>query len=257
MTPESDSAFSQIAPIYDELMRSVPYGKWYDYVLLLLQREGRHPASALDLACGTGAFSLLLAQSGMAVTGVDRSAGMIAEARRKAAAVNLDVRFLVQEASELDAGPEPFDLCVCLFDSLNYILNDEALVQCFTRVFCSLPPGGAFIFDMNTEFALANQFFDQEMLEEEEPVRYRWLSRFDEDSGECRVEMEFWIRQPDGTDVTIRETHVQRAPSVEQVTRLLMKAGFHRVEAFNSFTLAPPGSCSDRVHYVALRAQGV
>ncbi|MDE2124971.1 MAG: class I SAM-dependent methyltransferase [Armatimonadetes bacterium] len=254
MTSEAGSAFSQIAPIYDELMRGVPYGKWYNYVLLLLQRNGRSPTSALDLACGTGTFSLLLAKSGMAVTGVDRSAGMIDEARRKASAQNLDVRYLVQEASALDVGGEPFDLCVCLFDSLNYILDDTALLQCFSRVRSSLTPRAAFIFDMNTEFALANEFFDQEVLDEEEPLRHRWLSRYDADTGLCRVEMEFWIRRQDGTDEMLHETHVQRAPSVEQVTRLLMLAGFRRVEAFNSFTLAPPGPCSDRVHYVALPA---
>src|SRR5262245_15721205 len=56
------------------------------------------PAEVVDLGCGTGSLSLLLAEAGHRVTGVDLSPNMVDHARRKLTAANLDVRFLVGDA---------------------------------------------------------------------------------------------------------------------------------------------------------------
>ena len=56
-----------------------------------------------------------------------------------------------------------FDLCVSLFDSLNYI-TDPARLRRPWRVAAHLTRNGLFIFDLNTEYALVNQFFDQDNL---------------------------------------------------------------------------------------------
>lgn len=57
------------------------------------------PADVLDLGCGTGSLSVLLAQQGHRVTGVDLSPKMAAHARRKLAAANLDAQVLVGDAA--------------------------------------------------------------------------------------------------------------------------------------------------------------
>src|SRR5687767_10423500 len=91
----NDSQFGPIAPFYDELMEIVPYEQWVEYVLLLWEMHSHVPHRVLDCACGTGNVSFELARRGLKVTGVDISAAMIEEAKRKSQHQStLDVEFV-------------------------------------------------------------------------------------------------------------------------------------------------------------------
>lgn len=68
--------------------------------------------AVLDVGCGTGFLSLLLAELGHRVTGIDVAAAMLAMARRKAAAHNLTVDFRYADAEAPDLPPGSFDLIV-------------------------------------------------------------------------------------------------------------------------------------------------
>jgi 2-polyprenyl-3-methyl-5-hydroxy-6-metoxy-1,4-benzoquinol methylase len=71
------------------------------------------PCSVLDIGCGTGSLSVLLASSGYAITGIDLSPVMIEVARAKAVAKGFDVRFLVMDAAYPDLNPRQFDILIC------------------------------------------------------------------------------------------------------------------------------------------------
>src|SRR5881275_3044692 len=71
---------------------------------------GRAPLDALDAGCGTGFLSLELAGRGHRVTGIDFAPAMLAEARRKAAAQSLAVRFEEADAEQLPFPDASFDL---------------------------------------------------------------------------------------------------------------------------------------------------
>src|SRR5581483_27671 len=159
--PGEKPQFVHVAPLYDLLMHDVPYGEWVSYLHKLLATRNAQPTHILDLACGTGNVSERLAAEGYAVTGVDIAPDMVAEARRKANERKLPVRYFVQDAADLDLPGEKFDLCVSLFDSMNYITEPARLAQAMERVARHLSANGLFIFDMNSEFALKNKFFDQ------------------------------------------------------------------------------------------------
>jgi SAM-dependent methyltransferase len=71
---------------------------------------------------------------------------MLAHARRRAPAA----RFVRADMTR-DPLPEgPFDLAVCLFDSLNHVLDIESVARLFRAVYRVLVPGGGFLFDLNT-----------------------------------------------------------------------------------------------------------
>ena len=124
--PPENAAFGPVAPYYDALMAGVPYRFWVEYLERLWALHGKTPRAVLDLACGTGTVSRLLAARGYALTGVDLSDGMIAVARLRAAEAGLPIPFHRQDAASFDLGDAPFDAVVCLFDSLNYILEPGA-----------------------------------------------------------------------------------------------------------------------------------
>ena len=84
------SAYESLAACYDELTYDIQYEKTLTFFERLCAREHVQPHSVLDLACGTGSLSLLLAGRGYRVIGADLSEDMLAEAERKAQALPED-----------------------------------------------------------------------------------------------------------------------------------------------------------------------
>lgn len=250
---ETHAQFTAIAPHYDALMRGVPYRQWVRYLHQLLDRRKTKPRRVLDLACGTGNVAEILAASGHEVTGVDLSAPMIDSARRKAEKKRLRIDYFVQNAAELDLPTAPFDLCVSLFDSLNYILDPTDLRKAIHRVYAHLAPGALFIFDINSEFALANSFFDQDNLLTNDRLRYVWRSSFDPDSRQCAIRMRFFLRGRNGVDQEFREVHRQFAYREAELRDMLAEAGFTNVETFHAYSLRPVGPTTDRIFFIAQR----
>lgn len=99
----------------------------------------------LDIGCGVGRWSAMLAARGAFVTGIDLSPTMVAEATRRAEAqgVASRCRFLVQDLSELDAGAT-FDLVLGV-TVLQHILDADALHRAVHRMTNHLAPGGRMV----------------------------------------------------------------------------------------------------------------
>lgn len=228
-------------------MRSVPYRMWSGYYLLLLSQQGVKPKRILDVCCGTGVVTEMLHREGFQMAGVDLSAPMIEEARRKAAKKKLPIRYECQDAAEIDLG-ETFDAAYSFFDSLNYITDPERLAMAIKRVAAHLEPGGSFIFDLNTDFAFEQQMFDQKQTNARAKVRYDWRGHWDPIRRIIRVEMKFWRGGEE-----FYEEHVQRAHSDEEIRAMLFDAGFMDVCSYHSYTLDRPRRTSDRIHYTAIK----
>jgi len=71
------------------------------------------PLDVLDLGCGTGSLSLLLAAAGHRVTGIDLATAMVTRARAKLAAADLPARFLIGDAAAPPTGSDRFDVLLC------------------------------------------------------------------------------------------------------------------------------------------------
>jgi hypothetical protein len=137
---------------------------------------------------------------------------------------------------------------------LNYILSPEKLQETFRRVYDHLQPGGAFIFDVNTEYALRQGLFDQENLATRRHLLYRWKSCYDEETRICTVEMQFWLRNEAGEVAQhFMEVHRQRAYGLDELNTMLRNAGFDYARAFHAYTLRTPNATTDRVFFVATK----
>lgn len=240
--------FRNIAPYYDDVMAVVPYKRWVQYLHRLFKRFGWRPRTVLDVATGTGTIALLLADEGFHVTGIDISEQMIVAARQRPQPQGVgEVRFLCQDATRLEFHEE-FDMAVSLFDSLNYILSQKKLCDAFRGVFAALRPGGGFIFDLNSEYALEHNLFSQDNFwDTDAQVKHVWTARYNKRTRMATVDMRFFL--PDGT--TFREVHKERAHRHQDVIRFLIDAGFVFLDAFDAYTFLPAGQGSERIFYVA------
>lgn len=241
----SNEQFVEIARYYDDLMAGVPYRLWVDYLEGLMQRFGFKPRTVLDAACGTGNVSEILSARGYEVVGADIAPGMIEVAKNKEG----NVEYHVQDMAELDLGRR-FDLAISLFDSLNYITDVDQLARAIKRVGEHVVEGGYFIFDINTVYALAHHFFDQANLASDHYPHYIWSSEYDHSTRICHVNMTFEVLE-DGAPRQFKEVHIQRGHSLEELTDMLMDAGFEVAEIFHAYRFRKPTRRSDRVFFVA------
>lgn len=241
-------SFGPISRHYDVLMEGVPYDMWAGYFQLLLTQIDAEPEKVLDVCCGTGTVAELLAYSGYEMAGVDLSEGMIEEARRKAEGRGLDIDYFVADITTMNLGRK-FDAACSFFDSLNYITTLEGLRAGIAKVGEHLEEGGAFIFDVNTEYAFTEHMFDQHDKRASAKINYEWKGKYDRAKKIIEVNMRFWR---DGE--TFSEVHVQRAHSDAEILEALRDGGFGWVRVYDSYTLNEPDPKSDRVHYVAVKS---
>lgn len=252
--PGSQTAFGPVASHYDALMAGVPYRFWVDYIKRVWNFHSLSPQTVLDLACGTGTVSRLLTQRGYDVVGVDLAPAMLRAARERADAEGLAIPFYQQDAADLNLEPQQFDAVVCLFDSLNYILEPEHLARAFARVARHLRPGGSLLFDVNTEYALSEGMFNQSCSRKGEALHYRWRSRYDPETRLCTVHMRFSYDSGDGGRQTFTEVHRQRAYHKEEILQWLREAGFAQTFVYDAYSLEPPKKRSDRLFYLAVKS---
>ena len=99
--------------------------------------------SALDAACGTGIYTIKMAQKGIDAVGADISAGMIEKAKILAAKSNVGPRWINCSMQELSGHiNEKFDVILCLGNSIPHILNMDELDQTFEGFAQLLQPNG-------------------------------------------------------------------------------------------------------------------
>ena len=245
------SAYELLAASYDRLTQDIPYQAILQFAQSVLTERGVSPRSVLDLACGTGSMSILLAREGYRVTGVDLSEEMLTVAAQKAAALTGNFPFFVHQPMERLRLPQPVDWVFSGLDSINYLTNPEACQETFRRVFQSLRPGGVFLFDVNTPNKL-RAMDGQVFLDEDEDVYCVWRGEFDENSRICSYGMDLFQRQG---RLWMRsfEEHREYAYEPEELESYLREAGFTDVTRFGDLRREPPGEEEQRIYFLAVR----
>ena len=244
-------AYESLAASYDRLTSDVPYEAILAFYQQLWAVYGLSPETAVDLACGTGSMSVLLAREGLSVLGVDASEEMLTQAADKAGPLTENPPYFVRQRMEKLRLPAPVDLAVCCLDGVNYVTEPAALRESFVRVCRHLKPGGLFLFDINSEAKLRG-LDGQIFLDEDESVFCLWRADFDEASRLCTYGMDIfqkegrlWRRS--------REEHLEYAYRVDELTQWLTDAGFTNVRTYADRKLQAPSPNEQRIFIAAQR----
>lgn len=243
-------AYSSFAEVYDLFMDNVPYEEWSVYLQQLLKENGVEDGLVLDLGCGTGTLTELLAAQGYDMIGVDASEEMLQAAMEKRTRSGQDILYLLQDMREFELyGTVRAVVSIC--DSINYILEYEDLVRVFTLVNNYLDPGGVFIFDLNTVYKYQNILGDNTFAEDREESSFIWDNFYDEDDQVNEYDLTLFIREENGLYRKYTETHYQKAYDLTTVRRALKEAGMEFAAAYDAFTKEPPKKDSERIYVIA------
>ena len=245
-------AYEALAASYDRLTNDVNYEATVAFYREILAAEGLQPRTAVDLACGTGSVSVLLAEQGLRVTGVDLSEEMLTVAQQKADGLKNPPRFVCQSLQQLTL-PRGVDLAVCALDSLDYITDPDDCAEAIRRVFRALNPGGIFIFDVNTPEKL-RAMDGQVFLDEDDDVYCVWRGEFDEKTNICSYGMDLFQRQGRLWHRFFEE-HREYAYSAVQLTGYLREAGFTDIRVYGDRRMEPPQSGEQRIYMKARKGR--
>ena len=242
-------AYTGFATVYDLFMDNIPYQDWCAYVTGLLKEHGVSDGLVLDLGCGTGKLTRLLAAEGYDMIGVDLSEEMLEVALEHEMEDPKQILYLQQDMREFELyGTVRAIVSIC--DSMNYLEDYEDLVQVLKLANNYLDPKGVFIFDMNTVYKYREQLGEQTIAENREESSFIWENYFDEDEMVNEYDLTLFIREEDGRFSKYEETHYQKAFEISEVLEAVKEAGMELVAVYDAFTRQPPGKDSDRVYFV-------
>ncbi|MBQ3191997.1 MAG: class I SAM-dependent methyltransferase [Oscillospiraceae bacterium] len=245
-------AYENLAVSYDRLTNDVDYEATVDFYYEILKREGLQPRTAVDLACGTGSVTTILAQKGLQVIGVDMSEEMLTVASQKAGDIHPAPWFICQSLQELHL-TRAVDMAVCALDSLDYITDPRDCKEAIRRVYKALNPGGIFIFDVNTPEKL-RAMDGQVFLDEDDDVYCVWRGEFDEQTNICSYGMDLFQRKGELWERSFEE-HCEYAYSAEELVEYLKAAGFTHIRVYGDRRFEAPADGEQRIYIKARKGK--
>lgn len=260
-------AYTGFAEVYDIFMDETPYEEWRDVFLELIERYQSEADAAtkmdgnlaqeqntiLDLGCGTGTLTRLLAAKGYDMIGIDNSLEMLQIAMEKSRELGLDILYLQQDMREFELyGTVGVVISVC--DSLNYLLTEEDLLATFFLVNNYLYPEGLFIFDFNTVYKYQEVIGDATIAENREDCSFIWENYYHPEEEINEYDLTLFVKNDKeraDSFQRFKETHYQRGYRMEQMRSLIEQAGMSFVTAMDADTHGDVTPESERIIMVA------
>lgn len=247
-------AYTGFASVYDMFMDNIPYEDWCRYLTGLLREHGVEDGLVLDLGCGTGTLTRLLAKQGYDMIGVDLSDEMLEIAMEKERENPNGILYLMQDMREFELyGTVRAIVSIC--DSMNYMLEYEDFTEVLRLANNYLDPGGVFIFDLNTIYKYQETMGETTIAENREEGSFIWENFYDEEEQINEYDLTLYIREEDGRYRRQEETHYQRAYDLDTVKQAIADAGMEFVAVYDAFTKEAPKPDSERI-YVIVREHG-
>ncbi len=244
----SMNTYGSFAQVYDQFMADVPYEKWRDRIVEELKKEHITDGLVLDLGCGTGTLTGLLAEAGFDMIGVDGSQEMLMEAREKAG--DAGILYLCQDIRAFELyGTVRAVVSTC--DTMNYLLTPEDFTKTVRLVNNYLDPGGIFVFDLNTRYKFRELMGNTTFAESGEDAAFIWENYFDEESGRNEYDLTLFLEREDGLFERHMEVHEEQCYGPREVTGLLEAGGMELVRMFDADTGGAPAEVSEKIFFVA------
>ena len=244
-------AYTSFASVYDTFMDNIPYEDWAEYLIEILSEYGVKDGLVLDLGCGTGNMTELLAKAGYDMIGVDNAEEMLEIAMEKRTQSGCDILYLLQDMREFELyGTVKAIVSIC--DSVNYITEEEELLDVFRLVNNYLDPKGMFVFDFNTVHKYRDVLGNQTIAEDREDCSFIWDNYYYEDERMNEYELSLFIKE-ENSDLyrKYQETHFQKAYDLETMKNLIEQSGLEYITAYDAFTKNPPTVESERIYVIA------
>ena len=241
-------SYGRFAGVYDVFMDNVNYREWADYIIETLAQDGIRDGLVLELGCGTGTVTEMLADAGYDMIGVDDAEEMLSVAREKQDSEQ--ILYLQQDMRSFELyGTVRAEVSIC--DCMNYLLEEEDLLKTFQLVNNYLDPDGIFIFDFNTIYKYKEVMGDTVIAENREDCSFIWENYYDVEEEINEYDLTIFVQTQEDLFQRFTETHLQRGYTLEQMQEILQKAGLVFLKAIDVDTQGEVTEQTERICIIA------
>lgn len=197
--------------------------------------KAQNVKTVLDMTCGTGSQVFYLAKRGYEVIGSDFSPALLVQARKKAAAEELDLTFVDGDMRTLKAGQ--FDAVITIFSAIGHLTKPD-FEKALQNIRANLKDGGVYVFDIFnlqaiTDDVIADFAMDIESVVNGAKVRNRQHSEIDRENGLLTSHDHYTILK-DGLEPEVHtNTFSLQIYTAEQLRIMLERNGFEVIHHYD------------------------
>lgn len=277
-------SYTSFAYVYDTFMDQEPYDRWADRVCAFLDEFGlprtadisaRNTGKPLagkagsqdgsedlfaeernivvDLGCGTGKLTEILAGRGYDMIGIDLSEDMLAIAQERKIKNGSSTLYSLQDMRDFELFGAAGSM-VSVGDSINYLLEEKDLEDMFRCVARSLLPGGVFVFDFKTIHLYRDIIGDRTIAEDRGDCAFIWDNYYDPETCINEYDLAVFVRASADEQNSDRsmfkrfdEVHQQRGYDPEQLRTAAENAGLEWITARDADTGSAVSGMTERV----------
>lgn len=277
-------SYTSFAYVYDTFMDQEPYDRWADRVCAFLDEFGlprtadisaRNTGKPLagkagsqdgsedlfaeernivvDLGCGTGKLTEILAGRGYDMIGIDLSEDMLAIAQERKIKNGSSTLYSLQDMRDFELFGAAGSM-VSVGDSINYLLEEKDLEDMFRCVARSLLPGGVFVFDFKTIHLYRDIIGDRTIAEDRGDCAFIWDNYYDPETCINEYDLAVFVRASADEQNSDRsmfkrfdEVHQQRGYDPEQLRTAAENAGLEWITARDADAGSAVSGMTERV----------
>ncbi|UAY50695.1 class I SAM-dependent methyltransferase [Ferruginibacter albus] len=232
---------SNYSRYYDLLYKNKDYKSEAEYIAKLIRSVHPQTKNILELGAGTGNHAAILCNDGFTVTGLERSAEMVAKAKEKKIEGFTPVVGDIQDYS-ID---QKFDAVISLFHVISYLTSNTALIDCFNTTNSHLNKGGVFIFDVWYTPAVYVQGSETRIKKmEDDDIEITRLAQPEAHYNLNVIDVNYEIIIQDKKTRLAEqypEKHPMRHFSIPEINLLALLTGFEVIKTEEFLTAANPG----------------
>ena len=244
-------AYNEFAYFYDEFNGEADYDALYSQIHAKLEAHGIRDGILADLGCGTGDLTLMLAQAGYDVIGIDRSEEMLSVLREKADELDMTGRILLlrQDLLSLDLYGT-IRAAVSTFDTYNHIGPADQFEKAIRKAAYFMEKGGVFLFDMNTPYKHQQVLGENAFTFEEEDASCVWRNHYSAEDRRVEITVDIDYRE---TGEHFHEQFYEYTYDLAAIRAALERHGFVLESVCDGETFGPLTEESERYFFCAVK----
>jgi SAM-dependent methyltransferase len=232
--------YSQLARYYDRFYWWKDYTREVDFLLKAFEHYGVTVKQILEVACGTGNHTQLLAAKGFHVTGLDISEDVLRIARLK---VGSRADFLHGDMRDLQSLPSrrTYDAVICLFSSISYNTTSSDLKKTVRGMYYSVRPGGIVVFDTHfTDRGFLDGYRGEDIFDDGKVMGAR-LSTSKREANLGEISFSYLIKDGRKTILLRDDVHRLGLFSERDFASQMKDSGLTKVKVFHDWALRSKG----------------
>lgn len=248
------NAFEITAGLYDSINgdQYAPYALFLENCFIKFSKIKVN--EVLDLGCGTGGITRILADKDFDMVGVDISPEMLSVAQSlqnpDADKKKKDILYICQDMRNFELYGT-VQAAYSSFDCFNYLNSSIELEHVFALLRNYIEPGGVLVFDVNTAYRYEKIFADNNFVYEFGNDMLVWQNEYSPSRKLCNFYLTLF-REENGNYSRVDERQKQKYFPPETITKLLRKNRFSLAGVFGSTDLSPLEETSEKMYYVAI-----